>query len=821
MKAELVTLANQSLCMRKKYVLLFVSFFFINQLVFGASALRSDTIDIRKTTIDITITDFVTHIISARTTLDIRSKMNNVNALRFDLEGLTVDSVKINNVVAGFTHLSPTLLIPLTTSLLNLNDTALIDVYYHGVPVTDPTWGGFAFTGNYGFQIGVGFNAQPHSFGRTWHPCFDNFVERSAYEFFVTTEDSKVGICNGLLLDSTVNTANATRTWHWKLNEEIPSYLACLAVCNYVFVHKVLNGNAGTIDALITCEAADSTNVTASFAHLQESFTMLEQHFGTYSWPRVGYSLVPFTAGAMEHATNISIGKVFIDGSLNYETLIAHELSHHWWGDLVTCSSAGDMWLNEGFASYCEPLHLEQVYGHDAYLSEVKSNHYDVLRRTHLTDNGYRSIANMDSLYTYGSTVYNKGEDAIHTLRAYMGDALFFSSLQSFLNTHKFQSINTIQLRDYLTSQSGIDLTDYFKNWILAPGFTHFSIDSSSVTPNAGTYDVSVFLRQRKHHSIDYYDHVPLEIAFYDQQMNRSIYSLQFSGRCMQFNVNLPFSPAMIVLDPESKISDAITEEQTVIQTIGNITFTQGKLKVITKAIPVAGDSALFRVEHNWIAPDRFKSATSFPGFVLCDNRYWKIDGIHLSALQGILQFNYDAGTNNNFLDSTWIKNTEDSIRLFYRKDASEEWQFANDSLSAGSLVDKRGNVYAREIKAGEYAFGIKRSTYTDVIQTDAPMGGCGVVSQLNEANALPLKHCIVYPNPASSFITIRVAESMHTRWLIQVSDCLGRNILKKEIVVDNSTVEFDMQSLPAGIYLIKMTDRSSGKSWNEKVVKQ
>jgi hypothetical protein len=95
------------------------------------------------------------------------------------------------------------------------------------------------------------------------------------------------------------------------------------------------------------------------------------------------------------------------------------------------------------------------------------------------------------------------------------------------------------------------------------------------------------------------------------------------------------------------------------------------------------------------------------------------------------------------------------------------------------------------------------------------------VVSQLNEANALPLKNCLVYPNPASSFITIRVAENMHARWLIQVSDCLGRDIVKKEIVVDHSTVEFDMQSLPAGIYLIKMTDVSSGKSWNEKVVKQ
>jgi aminopeptidase N len=118
-------------------------------------------------------------------------------------------------------------------------------------------------------------------------------------------------------------------------------------------VKQILVGNNGNTDAIIACEPADTNNVNGSFAHLQESFSMLEENFGTHSWPKVGYSLVPFNFGAMEHATNIHIGKPFIDGTLNYETLIAHELSHHWFGDLVTCSTAGDMWLNEGFASYC------------------------------------------------------------------------------------------------------------------------------------------------------------------------------------------------------------------------------------------------------------------------------------------------------------------------------------------------------------------------------------------------------------------------------------------------------------------------------------
>jgi len=797
-------------------LLLLVSLCYVSR---AATALRSDTIDIRKTIIDFTITDFTSHVISAKSTLNIKSLMNNVNELVFDLEGLIVDSVKFNGSLNGFTYSSPSLQIPLTTAL-NINDTALLDVYYHGVPVSDATWGGFSFIGNYGFQMGVGFNAQPHSYGRTWHPCFDNFVERCAYEFFITTEDTKVAVCNGLLIDSTTNTLNSTKQWHWKLDEQIPSYLACVAVCNYVFVKKVLTGNAGNIEALITCEAADSNNANGSFANLQESFTMLEDHFGTYSWPRVGFSLVPFNAGAMEHATNISIGKPFIDGTLAYETLIAHELSHHWWGDLVTCSTAGDMWLNEGFASYCEPLHTEQVYGYKAYIDEIKDNHFDVLSKAHINDEGYRAVANMDSLHTYGSTVYQKGEDVLHTLRSYMGDALFFGTLKSFLNTHKFQSINTLQLRDYLTTQSGLDLTDYFKNWILAPGFPHFSIDSIKSVFNGSEYDVNVFLRQRKHQAIDYYDHVPLELAFYDNQMSPHFYNLEFMGRCMQFNVKLPFDPAMTAIDVNAKISDAITDEAKVIKATGNAIFNQAKCRVITKSIVNISDSALVRAEHNWIAPDRFKNAASFPGYVLNDNRYWKIDGINLPNLKGLLLFPYDATSNNNFQDSTWIKNTEDSIRLFYRKDATEEWQFANDSLSAGSLVDKRGNMYAKEIKPGEYALGIKRSGYTDPILTDAPAGGCGMVTTIG--NLIPSNNdwYLVYPNPANTQIHIQFSSQTKKEVSIQLNDALGRLVLKNNIILQQELHTIDIHSLPSGIYYLTVIERSTGKVWRNKVVK-
>ncbi|MBL7766575.1 MAG: T9SS type A sorting domain-containing protein [Chitinophagaceae bacterium] len=801
--------------MRILLFLLVLSLTGIHLEVNAAGASRSDTIDIRKTIIEIDMTDFVTHIIYGHSTLDVKAKVNNVSQLIFDLEGLTVDSVKWNGQLTTYNMSSPNLSINLLTTM-QMNDTALVDVYYHGVPVADATWGGFSFVGNYGFQMGVGFNAQPHSFGRTWHPCFDNFVERCPYEFYVTTTNDKMAVCNGMLLDSVTN-ANTTKTWHWKLNEEIPSYLSCVAVCNYVFVTKTLNGNNGNVEALIACEAVDSNKVNGSFSHLQESFTMLEENFGTYLWPRVGYSLVPFNAGAMEHATNIHIGKPFVDGTLTYETLIAHELSHHWWGDLVTCSTAGDMWLNEGFASYCELLHQEYTYGYDDYLTDYKANHFNVLNKAHINDQGYRAVANMDSLHTYGATVYNKGSDMIHTLRTYLGDSLFFNGLTAFLDSFKFKSVSSIDLRDFLTAYSGKDMSFYFNNWILAPGFTHFSIDSNIVTPNGNDFETQIFIRQRKHKSIDYYTHVPLEIGVYDENMNEIIFQVDFSGRCMELDVTLPFNPVMILVDPHHKLSDAITEEQKVIKSTGSTTFNQAKCKIYTKSVVNPNDSSFIRIEHSWIAPDRFKNVSNSNGYILSDSRYWKVDGIHLNNITGLIQFDYNAGANNAYLDSTWIQNTEDSIRLFYRKDATQEWTFALDSIKTGSLVDKIGSLYSKEIKAGEFCMGIKRSNYTDPMVSDAPAGGCGVVTHVSNPVHPTMKNMTLYPNPAHEQLQILFPEGMDPIIAIKIMDLNGRSVYDGWMMNTMNTGQIKLPYLSPGLYTLQAKDQH--RTFNQKLV--
>ena len=116
----------------------------------------------------------------------------------------------------------------------------------------------------------------------------------------------------------------------------------------------------------------------------------------------------------MEHATNIAYPRYAIaNGDKTSETLFAHELAHHWWGNTITCKTQEDMWLNEGWASYSERLFLEAVYGKKAYEDDIEANHHSVLQFAHVLDEAVLPVSGIGHANTYGRHVYDKGARSI------------------------------------------------------------------------------------------------------------------------------------------------------------------------------------------------------------------------------------------------------------------------------------------------------------------------------------------------------------------------------------------------------------------------
>jgi aminopeptidase N len=455
---------------------------------------QQDTLDVISYNINLNITDFTNQRFRGFTDVKIRLKQSGATQIKLDLLEQTVDSVLFNNQNAIFSY-NDSLLIINSASVLNTNDTITLRIFYSGGNKIDPSgWGGFYFSDSYAFNLGVGFRDIPHNYGRVWFPCVDNFTDRAFYTFNITTPQNFTADCNGSLENINDN-GDGTRTFKWILHKPIPTYLASVAVGEYVAVTDTFNGLQSNIPISIYTSPGNETNTGLSFQNLKHTLSLFEDKFGPYRWERVGYVGVNFNSGAMEHATNIAYPESAIDGTLSNETLWAHELSHHWFGDLVTCKTAGDMWLNEGWASYCESIFKEGIYGHLAFKNYVRNNHYRVLRYTHNDDNGYFPVSGVPLNITYGSTVYEKGADVVHNLRYYTGDSLFFQAVKHYLEVMAFKDASSETLRDTLSEYTGIDLNGFFDNFVFQAGFPQYDLDSLRIVPSGNQYIAKVYIQ--------------------------------------------------------------------------------------------------------------------------------------------------------------------------------------------------------------------------------------------------------------------------------------------------------------------------------------
>jgi aminopeptidase N len=771
--------------------------------------LRSDSFDVLHTTANLDFTAFTAKNLQASTTLLCVSKINGLRAVSVDLYRLTIDSLIVNGTSASYSSNDSSIRITLPSSL-NINDTFRITIGYHGTPYRNlGDWGGFYWDASYAYNIGVSFIEQPHSFGRVWIPCVDNFVERCTFEYFVKTDNTRRPICGGLLLDS-VDHGDGTTTWHWQIFEKIPSYLASVSVAHFSVLQSSYSGISRTIPIMLAAVPADTARLAASFIHLTNALNIFETHYGPYRFDRVGYNITPFSAGAMEHACNITYMQALVDGTTNYETTMAHELSHHWFGDLVTCENAGDMWLNEGWASYSERVFTEFLFDKTSYKNSVRNNHDVVLHQAHIRDSSYLALADVPSVNTYGTTVYDKGSDVAHTLRGYMGDSVFFYMLHSYFNDKAWQNVSSAQFRDYISTHTSFNANDFFAGWVFAPGFPQFGLDAVRSKSVGGGNETDIWIRQKLNHAPNYFNNVPLEISFFDANWNRMLKSVSMSGSCDHFSFSLPFQPVFTAIDYDEKISDAICDEVRKIKANGLVDFGTARLNLDVKRV---SDSVLVRVEHNWVAPDPMKH--KIDGLILSDRRYWTIDGIFDTTFIANATFLYNGTTNlaGGYLDETFISNSEDSLVMLWRADATKEWSIC-DSFKVfvmGSSTNKAGKITVYNMKKGQYAMAIYDHARTD---TSTYHPNC-IELGFRDPESMPGLE--VYPNPAGDFFFL-TTKNLSTNLLINIFDAQGKKVLQRNW--DNTNkLSINCKGWSSGTYIISATALDSGNSISQKLI--
>jgi aminopeptidase N len=759
---------------------------------FNLQAQISDSIDVVHYRISIDSLNFNQKYLEARAEVTLTPALgNSLSGICLELLGLDADSVKSSiGVLLPHTHSDTLVRFGLPASL-NSGDTATYTIYYSGNPHVEPyNWGGFHFQGTaYAYNLAVAIADIPHNYGKVMFPCVDDFRDRASYEFIVRAPAGKEVASVGLLQSVTPH-PDGYSSWHWKLEEPIPTYLACIAVSDYALITDTFNSVNGPVPVTIHVPPADSLKAVQSFVNLVPICELFEQRFGPYAWPRVGYAVAP--KGAMEHATCITYPRNSVDGTLAYEYLYAHELAHMWFGDLVTCDGPEEMWLNEGWASFAEFIYKEGLYGVQARKDYVRKSLKGILQTAHMEEGGYRALYGMPQQYTYGSTIYEKGACVAHTLRGHLGDSIFFPAVRHFLDQHAFGTATSASLRDALEQYSGQDLDDFFDTWVYSPGYPHFRIDSFRILPLSmpppATVEVSI--SQQGKGTIGSAASFRIQVMFMNEQWQRHTVTIDIDSSSGSAVVEVPFWPTRAFIDPEEMVCDATTDAFLKITSTGRKIFPETYCEADIIAV---SDSALLRATHHWVAPE--PNPNSPAGFRLSDYRYWTVNGIGTGDIQGKLRFLF---TKFSYLDQGIILHPADSVVLMYRPGPGHLWAAIAANLEGQTY---QGYLVTDSIVAGDYAIGVWDHTYLPTRDRSVIDG------QIR-----------VWPNPSQDTFTIQCQHPDASGYRIFTSD--GQELIRGRL--DRSQeARWSSTDQPAGIYHIILEDRTGRSLGAAKAIKQ
>ncbi|HEX05269.1 MAG TPA: T9SS type A sorting domain-containing protein, partial [Bacteroidetes bacterium] len=300
-------------------------------------------------------------------------------------------------------------------------------------------------------------------------------------------------LSNGLL-DSIIDNGDGTHTYNWTNDEQTSTYLLSMAAGEYNVVN---DGPAGVNDTPVAYWILPQYQAQAEydFGQTDDMIDYFEPLFGEYPFVKYDQSMAAIFNGwgAMEHQTATTFGyNLARSGTRAYENIVAHELAHQWWGDLVGPRTFADIWLNEGFATYCEALWAE------SYSLEDRRNTMASFRSSFFNhDNSNRHpVYDPPDGHMFCTTVYKKGGWVLHMLRWVVGDEAFFDGLQYYADQHAYESASTPDFQAAMETVSGMDLNSFFNEWVYDQGYPEYIATDFQTGIVGGEYSLSFTLYQ-------------------------------------------------------------------------------------------------------------------------------------------------------------------------------------------------------------------------------------------------------------------------------------------------------------------------------------
>lgn len=751
--------------MKKLFPLLimmaFMPFCRSNQTIAG------EGIDISHYEIHLNEIDFDNRTIGATATITLKA-VSAINSFALELKTLTVSNVVSSDIeVSGFSQSGDLLSVNLS-SAMNVGSTYSFTISYGGNTFNED-WGGVHWSSDYVYNLGVGFDSQPHNLGKTWFPCVDDFTDKANYDVFVTTTNDKKAICGGNLVSKNDN-GDGTSTWHWNTPQEIPTYLISFTIGDYELWNDTFHGMNADFPIEVYAKPNQINKVPGTFVNTAAIASFFEDCFGPYPLNRIGYISTPL--GCMEHVDNIAFASSLITGGTNDgESFIAHEMSHAWFGDYVTCSTAGDMWLNEGFASFCGAYYLFDLYGEDAYRNEMNSIITNILSSCHIQE-GWIPLNNMPLDLTYGTTVYKKGAIVVHSMMNYLGKDKFFEGIRHYLDKYAFSSATSEDLLNALNESTDVDMQGFFDTYVFTAGSPHFNIDYFTTTPENGSYKVDVYMKYKHRGAEHVGQHNIYKISFFDENLNIVTDTVCWNGLNGHSTKILDFEPIAVIGDYYNDFADAKLEKNKTFSSSGNCELNYFKLFADNINNPV-----FCHLENHLVGPD---DAPETEGITLSSSHYWSLFRQDDPDADFSSQITFSTVT-----DGDIIHTENDSAVLLYRRDAADIWHVIPYTQEG---TWKHGRFTVENPASGDYTVAaIDKSVWS--------------VDENADAN--------------DDFVSVYNGEiHISGRGEFQIIDVMGRMVYS-DVLSGDATIS--TSNIKAGIYVVRLI--RNGTSRSEKMI--
>jgi aminopeptidase N len=400
-------------------------------------------------------------------------------------------------------------------------------------------------------QLWTQGETQSNSF---WMPTIDQPNERTTQEMYITVDPQYKTLSNGVLASSKKN-ADGTRTDYWKMDKPHAPYLFMMAVGDFAVAKEKWRN----IDLEYYVDPKYAPDAKAIFRYTPEMLEFFSTKLNyAYPWSKYAQIIVrDFVSGAMENTTAVTFAENYqkttrelLDDHLSNEKVVAHEMFHHWFGDLVTTESWANLTLNEGFANYSEYLWLEHKYGRDEADHHLFYEQQGYLFST--GDGGHPLIHfgynNREDMFDAHS--YNKGGAVLHMLRQEVGDDAFFAALNRYLKKNEYTDVEAHELRLAFEDVTGRDLNWFFDQWFFGAGQPVLDI---SYGWDEAAKKASVTIEQKQPGTAEVANvfRLPLAIDLYDASGKARRERVEVTQRRQTFSFDAPARPALINADAE------------------------------------------------------------------------------------------------------------------------------------------------------------------------------------------------------------------------------------------------------------------------------